>query len=155
MPLWLKLVLAALSLLVLLIGVRFVSMASSSRAAKPPGPVAGGLAPCPDRPNCVSSAAGSIAPIAWDGAGWAIAAARQTIEAMPRARVVRLDGDYLHAEFRSAVFGFVDDLELLWRDSEGSFEVRSASRVGHSDLGVNRRRVEELRRRLAVAADAP
>jgi uncharacterized protein (DUF1499 family) len=53
--------------------------------------------------------------------------------------------DYLHAECRSAVFGLVDDLELHLRQSEGIIAVRSASRLGYSDLGVNRRRVEGLR----------
>jgi uncharacterized protein (DUF1499 family) len=52
---------------------------------------------------------------------------------------------YLHAECRSALFGFVDDLELHLRVSEGVIAVRSASRLGYSDLGVNRRRVEILR----------
>jgi uncharacterized protein (DUF1499 family) len=57
--------------------------------------------------------------------------------------------DYLHAECASAVFGFVDDLELQLRASEGRIAVRSASRLGRSDLGVNRRRVEALRSELA------
>ena len=53
--------------------------------------------------------------------------------------------DYLHAECRSAVFGFVDDLELNLRPAEGIIAVRSASRLGYSDLGVNRKRIETLR----------
>jgi uncharacterized protein (DUF1499 family) len=52
---------------------------------------------------------------------------------------------YLHAECRSALLGFVDDLELHLRPSEGVIAVRSASRLGYSDFGVNRRRVEVLR----------
>ena len=67
---------------------------------------------------------------------------------MPRARVVSTEEHYLHAEFRSLLFRFVDDLEMLWRAEDGVFDVRSASRVGTSDLGVNRRRVETLRRLL-------
>jgi len=58
---------------------------------------------------------------------------------------VKETSDYLHAECRSAWFGFVDDLELHLRPSEASIAVRSASRLGYSDLGVNRRRVEDLR----------
>ena len=57
--------------------------------------------------------------------------------------------DYLHAECRSALFGFVDDLELHLRASDGIIAVRSASRLGYGDLGVNRRRVESLRSALA------
>jgi len=63
--------------------------------------------------------------------------------------VVTVDGPYLHAEFTSRLLHFVDDLELLYDPEAQSFEVRSASRVGTSDLGVNRRRVETLRQRLA------
>jgi uncharacterized protein (DUF1499 family) len=53
--------------------------------------------------------------------------------------------DYLHAECATAIFGFVDDLELHLRVAEGVIAVRSASRLGYSDLGVNRRRIENLR----------
>jgi len=53
--------------------------------------------------------------------------------------------DYLHAECSSAFFGFVDDIELHLRSAQGVIAVRSAARLGHSDLGVNRKRVEKLR----------
>jgi uncharacterized protein (DUF1499 family) len=58
--------------------------------------------------------------------------------------------DYLHAECRSAVFGFVDDLELHLRRQSNSIAVRSASRLGYRDFGVNRKRVERLRAVLAA-----
>jgi uncharacterized protein (DUF1499 family) len=61
--------------------------------------------------------------------------------------VITATQTYLHAEFRSAVFRFVDDLEFLADESAGVIHVRSASRVGTSDLGVNRRRVETIRAR--------
>jgi uncharacterized protein (DUF1499 family) len=63
--------------------------------------------------------------------------------------VITESDNYLHAECESAVFGFVDDLELHLRSLEGVIAVRSASRLGYSDLGVNRRRVERLRAMLA------
>ncbi len=63
----------------------------------------------------------------------------------PVRRSSRVTDDYLHAECSSAVFGFVDDLELHLRPAEKLIAVRSASRVGHSDFGVNRKRVEQLR----------
>jgi uncharacterized protein (DUF1499 family) len=72
-------------------------------------------------------------------------AARELVSALPRTRVVEETADYLHAECRSTVFGFVDDLELQLRPGEGAIAVRSASRLGYSDLGVNRSRVENLR----------
>ncbi len=67
---------------------------------------------------------------------------------MPRTRIVTESPEYLHAECRSSVFGFVDDLELQLRPSDGIIAVRSASRLGHSDFGVNRKRIETLRNAL-------
>jgi hypothetical protein len=69
------------------------------------------------------------------------------VRALPRAVVVTATETYLHAEFRSAVFRFVDDAEFYADESAGVFQVRSAARVGSSDLGVNRKRVEEIRAR--------
>jgi len=70
---------------------------------------------------------------------------RLAVIGLPRTRIVTETDDYIHAECSSAVFGFVDDLELHLRPSENLIAVRSASRLGHSDFGVNRRRVEKLR----------
>lgn len=72
-------------------------------------------------------------------------AARNWVANLPRTRIVTERADYLHAECRSALFGFVDDLELNLRPSERIIAVRSAARLGYSDFGVNRRRVEALR----------
>lgn len=66
-------------------------------------------------------------------------------EALPRARVITREEAYLHLEIRSLLFRFVDDLELQWHEDQGVAAVRSASRAGHSDLGVNFNRVEALR----------
>lgn len=109
-----------------------------------------GLAPCPASPNCVSSdasdpghrvdafALAAPAEVAWP-------AVRAALDGLPRTTVVELTPSRLRAECRSALFRFVDDLELQLRASNGVIAVRSASRVGHSDLGANRRRVERLR----------
>ena len=70
---------------------------------------------------------------------------RKLVLEMPRTRIVNETSDYLHAECRSSVFGFVDDLELHLRPSEDIIAVRSASRLGYSDFGVNQRRIETLR----------
>lgn len=64
---------------------------------------------------------------------------------LPRMTIITQDQDYLHAECRSAVFGFVDDLELHLRPDTKIIAVRSAARLGYSDFGVNHKRVEELR----------
>jgi uncharacterized protein (DUF1499 family) len=66
----------------------------------------------------------------------------------PRTRIVSRDTHYVHAEFRSRLFRFVDDVELVVDPVAHVVHFRSASRVGHSDLGVNRRRMEELSRTL-------
>lgn len=103
------------------------------------------LAPCPDSPNCVSSYA--AVP---DQAIRPLNANLQTIEAVVRkldeARVIESTQNYLHVEFTSAVFRFVDDVEFLWDEKSNVTQVRSSSRLGYSDLGVNRARVERLRK---------
>lgn len=112
------------------------------------------LRPCPSSPNCVSSDAGDASHRV-EAFALAVPAAdawreaRAAVAALPRTRIVSETADYLHAECASALFGFVDDLELHLRASEGRIAVRSASRLGHSDMGVNRRRVEGLRAALA------
>lgn len=108
------------------------------------------LAPCPSSPNCVSSdaddSAHSIAAFALampSREAWL--AVRRSVESLPLTKIIAETSDYLHAECTSAIFGFVDDLELHLRNAEGVIAVRSASRLGYSDLGVNRRRIEDLR----------
>jgi uncharacterized protein (DUF1499 family) len=66
---------------------------------------------------------------------------------MTRMKIVEEKDDYLHAEARSLIFRFVDDVEFYLPAPEKVIHVRSASRVGYSDMGVNRKRVEEIRRR--------
>ena len=110
----------------------------------------GKLSVCPASPNCVSSDAADVAHavppfqlVVPPDEGWR--AVRTAIEGLPRTKIVSATDDYLHAECRSAVFGFVDDLELSLRPADKLIAVRSAARLGHSDLGVNRKRVEGLR----------
>jgi uncharacterized protein (DUF1499 family) len=116
------------------------------------GVIGGRLAACPDSPNCVcSQSAGprhAIDPLRYEGT---VQKARESlvkaISGMKRVRIVLAEERYIHAEFTSALFRFVDDVEFLLDDSTGTIHVRSASRVGYSDLGVNRRRVEQIRSR--------
>lgn len=113
----------------------------------------GTLAPCPDTPNCVSSRATDeshrIAPIALRGdPSTAMRRLAVAAAALPGARIVTSRPDYLHVEVASRLMGFVDDLEVV-PDAAGIFHVRSASRLGRSDFGVNRARVETLRAALA------
>lgn len=108
------------------------------------------LSPCPARPNCVSSdsEAGDhrvepfrLAVTATEG--WQMV--RSLVAELPRTTIITQGPVYLHAECRSAVFGFVDDLEFHLRPDSKTIAVRSAARLGYSDLGVNRKRVEKLR----------
>lgn len=125
----------------------FIGLGQYSKNGSAPGLNNGSLAPCPDSPNCVSSEAGTardkqIEPLTletWDALPDAIAAMGGT--------VTQQDENYIAAEFTSATFGFVDDLELRLTDTD--VQVRSASRVGYSDRGVNAARVAELRETLA------
>ncbi len=115
------------------------------------------LAPCPNKPNCVSSLAPDqdhrVAPFALSGEqGWA--ALRDAVAAMPRAEIVDERPGYLHAECKSRLFRFVDDLELLRSEAGDRVDVRSASRTGYGDMGVNRARVEALREALAAVRGA-
>jgi uncharacterized protein (DUF1499 family) len=116
----------------------------------------GRLAPCRRTPNCVSSQADPadaehyIAPIPFKGdACAAMAAARKAVEAMQGSSVIRQDGAYLYAEYRTRLMRFVDDLELWFDEKSGMLHVRSVSRLGRRDFGVNRSRVEALRTRLS------
>ena len=108
------------------------------------------LTPCPTSPNCVSSderaSKHNIAALRLKAPAIEVwKAAALSISAQPGAVIRERTPDYLHAEYTSAVVGFIDDLELHLRVSEGIIAVRSASRVGYSDFGVNRQRVEDLR----------
>jgi uncharacterized protein (DUF1499 family) len=116
----------------------------------------GRLAPARRTPNCVSSQADPadaehyIAPIAFKGSrAEAMSTAKRAVASVERSHVVREEAAYLYAECASKLLGFVDDLELLFDEKAGVFHVRSASRLGRKDFGVNRRRVETLRAAIA------
>ena len=108
------------------------------------------FSPCPDSPNCVSSQstdkAHFIEPLHYAGS---LADARQKLidilENTKRVRLVKVEKDYIHAEFRSSIFQFIDDLELYFPPDQTIIHVKSASRKGYYDFGANRRRVERLR----------
>ena len=114
------------------------------------------LVACSKSPNCVSSDATDpehyIEPLRLSGSqdeAWAMV--HSLVAALPRTSIITTDSTYLHAECRSAVFGFVDDLEIHLRPEESIMAVRSAARLGYTDFGVNRKRVESLRSRLLKA----
>jgi uncharacterized protein (DUF1499 family) len=112
-----------------------------------------GFLDCPDSPNCVSSLAKNpkhrVEPFklkkdpktSWD-------IIQKTVGSLPRTKIVTADNSDIHAECRSMIFRFVDDLTFHLTPSNDIIHVRSASRIGYSDFGVNRRRVENLRKKL-------
>ena len=73
---------------------------------------------------------------------------KKIIENSPRTKIVELDGDYLHAEVTSKWMKYVDDLEISFVPESSELQVRSESRVGESDLGVNQKRVDLLKSKL-------
>lgn len=102
---------------------------------------------CADSPNCVSSTATgdhAVDPLLFaDGAEAAHGRLLKILQGLPRTTVVTNRPDYIHAVTRSQLWGFPDDVEFVFGD--GRIDVRSAARMGYSDLGVNRARVEAIR----------
>lgn len=117
----------------------------------------GKLAVCPNSPNCVSSQAApadaehKIEPLSYTGSpAQAMAALKSVIAGMDRTAIITETEDYLYAEFTSALMGYVDDVEFYVEPSTQVIHVRSASRLGQSDLGVNRKRIEDIRARFSA-----
>lgn len=117
------------------------------------GVTSGQLAPCPSSPNCVSSqsqdAEHSIEPLTFKTTPEvAFADLKTIVQSLERTRIITETADYLYVEFTSKLMGFVDDVEFYLDKTANAIQVRSASRLGESDLGVNRRRVETIRTKL-------
>ena len=109
----------------------------------------GQFSPCPNKPNCVSSKSSlgihKIAPLKYPGKP---EDAREKllgiINSIPRTQISMDNDNFIHVEFTSKVFQFVDDVEFYFENA-GTIHFRSASRIGHSDMGVNRNRMEKIR----------
>ena len=111
----------------------------------------GKLAACPTSPNCVSSQATDeehrIAPLPFTRSREdALAKLKVILGTLPRTAIIAETNSYLHVECTSLLFRFVDDLEFLIDDKTRVVHVRSASRLGKGDLGVNRKRIETIRK---------
>jgi uncharacterized protein (DUF1499 family) len=137
-----------------------VSVSCAAEKPASPGMSEAGMRTCPDSPNCVSSEDQNrkhhIAPLMFSipaEEAWLLL--KEQVAKLPRTIVVSEKPGYLHVECRSAVFGFVDDLEFHMQAEQGVIAVRSAARTGYYDFGVNRQRVEELRTALLQAGLSP
>jgi uncharacterized protein (DUF1499 family) len=132
--------------------VVLLAVLAFSGAARGEEPVSR-LQPCPPTPNCVSSKAQGkthrVEPFPFAGSGAeALARVRAAALSFPRTKVVEEAPGYVHVTFTSAVFRFVDDVEFEADEKALVVNVRSASRVGRGDFGVNRKRVEAIRAKL-------
>jgi len=137
--------------LLLVFAVLMITQCSRGRPANL-GVTDGKLSPCPDSPNCVSSQSTDkkhyIEPLRYQGT---LAEARDrlvsVVHSMGRSTVVTVQENYIHAEFTSGLFRFIDDVEFYFDDNHKTMHLRSASRIGYSDLGVNLKRIERIRNR--------
>ena len=138
------------SFIIVTISALFILTACSSKMPDNLGLNDGNFAQCPESPNCVYSKATDsehkIAPIAAHGGEDKVMVdLSNSIESMQGGKVIEIKGPYLYAQFTSKIMRFIDDLECYYDKDNGLIQIRSASRIGYSDLGANRKRVEELR----------
>lgn len=135
-----------------MLALTLILMACSTDQTIKTGATNNRLSPCPTSPNCVSSLSEDkslfVDPLTYQAT---LEDAREklisVLNSMKRAEIVTAESNYIHATFKSAVFRFVDDVEFSFDDQRKIIDVRSASRTGYYDLGVNRKRVEEIRKR--------
>jgi uncharacterized protein (DUF1499 family) len=141
--------------LLLLFSALMITQCSRGRPANL-GVTDGKLSPCPDSPNCVSSQSSDnkryTEPLRYQGT---LAEARDrlvsVLYSIRHSTVVTVQEKYIHAEFTSRLFRFVDDVEFYFDDNHKTIHLRSASRIGYSDLGVNRKRIERIRNRFVTS----
>lgn len=127
----------------------FIDVMSHRPAAL--GVTEGQLVPCPDSPNCVSTQADPadeqhyIEPMTYTGeSAVAMDNMIEAIESMKGSEIITREPNYIYAEYTTAMMHYIDDVEVYIDDTEKQIHLRSASRLGHSDLGKNRARLEEL-----------
>ena len=147
-----KIIFAIITILTAAVLVRFAMLGHNSKSGQAPGLASGTLTLCPDKPNCVCSeftddTTHYIAPLDYSGTppekAWA--GILQVIEESG-GEVSVANEEYIAATFSVSLFGFIDDVECRLDTSKNRIHIRSASRVGHSDLGVNKKRAETMTR---------
>jgi uncharacterized protein (DUF1499 family) len=150
---------SSFAVVIVVLALAFILGSNNLFAGTPPiniGVTNGKLAVCAATPNCVNSQAPTIdsqhaiAPLAMSGdIPTTIANLKQVIQAMPGTNIIKETNNYLYVEFTSKLMRFVDDVEFYLDNDTKMIQVRSASRLGESDLGVNRQRIEAIRSKLA------
>ena len=147
-----KIILATIAILTVAVLVRFAMLGNNSKSGEAPGLASGTLTLCPDKPNCVCSeftddTTHYIAPLDYSGTSpkkaWG-----DILQIIKESggEVSAADDEYIAATFSVSLFGFIDDVECRLDTSKNRIHIRSASRVGYSDLGVNKKRAETLSR---------
>lgn len=141
-----------LTAIVLLEGSLIISGGTMFAGKRPTnlGVNSGKLTPCPDSPNCVCSQnqddLHKIAPLTYAvSKPEAISKLKAVITDLPRTKIITETEDYIYAEFTTSLMKFVDDVEFYVDDANKIIHMRSASRLGQSDMGVNRNRIETIR----------
>lgn len=134
----------------LMVIVRLAMLSVCAQQPKTLGLVDNQFVSCPVTPNCVSTHSTSPQhasdPIRFSGsAGDAFTKLQAIVEQQPRTRIITVAAGYMHVEFTSRIFHFVDDVQFLFDENQQVIHFRSSSRSGYSDLGVNRHRMESLR----------
>lgn len=114
------------------------------------------LKECPDSPNCVSTQtqqkSKKMDPIPFElDSNEAKKVLRSVVEKLPNTKLEKESNNYLHYTFKSKIFGFIDDVEFLIDPEEKLIHFRSASRTGYSDMGVNKKRMTEIEKRIKNA----
>lgn len=149
------------ALLILLAGILLLTcllLTALSCSARPPktGLLEGRLRPCPRKPNCICSedrnAAAWVEPLVFQDSPKNAWGQLKTVLEDMGGTIEHQNDDYIWATFSTKVFRFVDDIEFRMAAEDNTIHVRSASRVGYSDLGLNKRRMEELRSRFDESA---
>lgn len=149
-----------LSRTLMLLGVLWLGACSGSRPENI-GVRGESLANCPSSPNCVASHLKPedkehyIAPLDWPqemSADQVLDRLEKIVRQSERTKIIKKQKDYLYAEYKSKLMGYVDDVEFYLVEKAGKIHVRSASRIGYGDWGVNRKRIESVRAELKKAA---
>lgn len=146
-----KVIAYSFAVLVIIVIVLLIGLSVASRKQPELGLVEGQLRPCPATPNCVCSEYPGkdsyIEPLAYAGPVDAAWTSIRRVVAQTGGEVIVAKDNYLHAVYQTPLLRFVDDVEFRLDAEQAVIHVRSASRVGRSDLGANRKRGEKIRER--------
>jgi uncharacterized protein (DUF1499 family) len=143
----------AMNKIITIVLISFIFLMGCSGTIPKLALISGQLMPCPEKPNCVSSNVKDkehfIAPMNFTGTRQdAQELMLQILKSLKQTKIVVVEENYIRVEFTSKIFRFIDDVEFYFSSTKTEktlIDFRSASRIGHSDLGANRKRIEQIR----------